>query len=100
MTMQPVPVALAPLATRWTTFLDKVRARVREIDGEAVAAYTEVLAVEAVDGTAVSGISSALKARLLALRARSTSRGRRSMASSTRSISTMRARAAGSAARC
>ncbi len=70
MTMQPVPVALAPLATRWTTFLDKVRARVKEIDGEAIAAYTEVLAVEAVDGTAVSGISSALKARLLALRAK------------------------------
>jgi predicted RNA-binding Zn-ribbon protein involved in translation (DUF1610 family) len=70
MTMQAVPPALAPLATRWTTFLDKVRGRVREINNEAVAAYAEVLSVEAVDGTAVSGVSSALKARLLALRAK------------------------------
>lgn len=70
MTMQAVPPPLAPLATRWTTFLDKVRARVREINGEAALAYTEVLSVEAVDGTAVSGVSSALKARLLALRAK------------------------------
>lgn len=72
MTMQAVPPPvdprLGPLATRWTTFLDKVRARVREINTEAVGAYAEVLSVEAVDGTAVSGVSSALKARLLALR--------------------------------
>jgi phage FluMu protein Com len=66
MTTQHHP-ALAPLATRWATFLDKVKARVQEIDGEASAAYAEVIASDAVDGTALSGVSSALKARLLAL---------------------------------
>lgn len=59
--------ALAPLATRWQTFLEKVRARVQEIAAEAAAGYQEVVAHDAVDGTALSGVSSALKARLLAL---------------------------------
>lgn len=49
------------------TFLDKVRARVKEIEGEATAAYADVIASDAVDGTALSGVSSALKARLLQL---------------------------------
>lgn len=69
MTTQHHP-ALQPLATRWATFLDKVRARVREIDGEAKAAYADVNATDAVDGTALSGVSSALKARLLQLSAK------------------------------
>ena len=62
--------ALAPLEVRWTTFLDKVRARVMEIDREATAAYAEVIAADAIDGTALSGVSSALKARLLQLGAK------------------------------
>ena len=66
-TNQAVHPAFAPLATRWRTFLDKVAARVKEIEGEAQAAYADVIASDAVDGTALSGVSSALKARLLAL---------------------------------
>lgn len=66
MTAQIHP-AYAALAQRWTTFLDKVRARVQEIDGEASAGYAEVIAADAIDGTGLSGVSSALKARLLAL---------------------------------
>jgi hypothetical protein len=65
MTIHP---ALVPLANRWTTFLGKVKARVTEIEGEAKAAYAEVIAVDVVDGTGMSGVSSALKSRLLALR--------------------------------
>ncbi|MBV8757536.1 MAG: hypothetical protein JO257_09685 [Deltaproteobacteria bacterium] len=61
---------LQPLATRWDTFMTKVRARVAEIEGEAKAAYDEVIATEVVDGTALSGVSSAIKSRLLALRAK------------------------------
>ncbi len=53
---------------RWATFMDKVRGRVREIEAEARAAYAEVIAVDAVDGTALSGVSSAIKARMIALR--------------------------------
>jgi hypothetical protein len=59
--------ALAALEQRWATFIDKVRARVREIAGEADAAYREVIAVEVIDGIALSGVSSAIKARLIAL---------------------------------
>lgn len=65
---QPIHPALGPLTTRWTTFLDKVRARVKEIEGEATAACAEVNATDVVDGTGLSGVSSALEARLLALR--------------------------------
>lgn len=66
--MQPPP-ALAPFQARWVTFADKIRARVREIETEAVAAYKEVIAIGGVlDGTAVSGVSNALKSRLLGLR--------------------------------
>ncbi len=67
---RPFHPSLAPLAQRWSTFLDKVRARVKEIEGEATAAYADVIASDAVDGTALSGVSSALKARLLALAAK------------------------------
>lgn len=69
MTAQIHP-AYAPLAQRWATFLDKVRSRVKEIEGEATAAYADVNAMDAVDGTALSGVSSALKARLLQLGAK------------------------------
>lgn len=64
---QQWPPQLAPFAQRWTTFLDKVRARVTEIDAEARAGYAEVIAHDVVDGTGLSGVSSALKARLLQL---------------------------------
>jgi hypothetical protein len=64
--MQPPP-ALAPFQQRWLTFADKIRARVKEIEGEAVAAYKEVIAIDVLQGTGVNGVSSALKARLLAL---------------------------------
>lgn len=59
--------ALAPFHQRWTTFLDKVRSRVQEIEAEARAGYAEVIAHDAVDGTGMTGVSSALKARLLQL---------------------------------
>lgn len=61
------PPALAPFHQRWTTFLDKVRARVGEIEAEAKAGYAEVIAHDAVDGTGMTGVSNALKARLLQL---------------------------------
>jgi rubrerythrin len=61
---------LQPLATRWDTFMTKVRARVAEVEGEAKAAYDEVIATEVIDGTALSGVSSAIKSRLQALRAK------------------------------
>lgn len=61
---------LQPLATRWDTFMTKVRARVAEIEGEAKAAYDEVVATEVIDGAALSGVSSAIKSRLQALRAK------------------------------
>jgi len=64
--MQPPP-ALAPFQTRWLAFADKIRARVKEIEAEAMAAYKEVIAVDVLQGTGVNGVSSALKARLLAL---------------------------------
>jgi hypothetical protein len=64
----PVPPALAPFHTRWLTFVEKIRARVREIETEAVAAYREVIAIDVVDGTGVTGVSTALKSRLIALR--------------------------------
>ena len=64
MTVQLHP-AYAPLSQRWATFLDKVRARVKEIEGEATAAYADVIASDAIDGTGLSGVASALKARLL-----------------------------------
>jgi hypothetical protein len=59
---------LTALEQRWASFVDKVRARVREIAGEAEAAYLEVIATDVIDGTALSGVSSAIKARLIALR--------------------------------
>jgi hypothetical protein len=68
--MTDIHPALQPLATRWATFIDKVRGRVREIEGEAQAAYREVIAHDVVDGTALSGVSSALKSRMQALRAK------------------------------
>jgi hypothetical protein len=64
----PVPPALAPFHTRWLTFVEKIRARVREIETEAIAAYREVIAIDVVDGTGVTGVSTALKSRLIALR--------------------------------
>ena len=69
MTAQIHP-AYAALAQRWSTFLDKVRARIKEIEGEASAAYADVIASDAIDGTGLSGVSSALKARLLQLAAK------------------------------
>lgn len=60
--------ALGPLTTRWTTFLENVRARVQKIEGEATAAYAEVSSYDVVDGTGLSGVSSVLRARLIALR--------------------------------
>lgn len=65
--MQPPP-PLAPFQQRWLTFADKIRTRVKEIEGEAVAAYKEVIAIDVLQGTGISGVSSALKARLLGLR--------------------------------
>jgi hypothetical protein len=59
-----------PLAARWDTFMTKVRGRIAEIEGEAKAAYAEVIATEVIDGTALSGVSSAIKSRLQALRAK------------------------------
>jgi hypothetical protein len=67
MTQQPLHPALAPFHQRWSTFLDKVRSRVQEIDAEAKAGYAEVISHDAVDGTGMTGVSSALKARLLQL---------------------------------
>jgi len=65
--MQPPP-ALAPFQARWVAFAAKIRARVKEIEGEAMAAYKEVIAIDVLQGTGISGVSNALKARLLALR--------------------------------
>jgi hypothetical protein len=64
----PVPSALAPFQARWVTFADKIRARAREVENEAVAAYREVISIDVVDGTGMTGVSNALKARLLGLR--------------------------------
>ena len=64
----PIPTVLAPYQARWLTFADKIRARVKEIEGEAVAAYQEVIAVDVLQGTGVNGVSNALKSRLLGLR--------------------------------
>ena len=62
--MNDVPEVFAPIAQRWAVFLDKVRGRLREIFAEADGAYRDVFAVDVIDGTAMSGVSSALKARL------------------------------------
>ncbi len=64
---QQWPPQLAPFGTRWTTFLEKVRGRVKEIEAEAKAGYAEVISHDAVDGTGMTGVSNALKARLLQL---------------------------------
>ena len=66
--MTMIDPRLTALEKRWAAFVDKVRGRVREIAGEADAAYREVIATDVVDGTALSGVSSAIKARLIALR--------------------------------
>jgi hypothetical protein len=58
------PAVFAPVAQRWATFVDKVRARMAEIFKEADQAYQDVYAVDVIDGVAMSGVSSALKARL------------------------------------
>lgn len=62
--------ALVALEQRWQTFLGKVRTRVGEIEQEAQQAYRDVTAADAVDSTGLSGVSSAITARLIALRAR------------------------------
>ncbi len=64
--MQPPP-ALAPFQTRWLAFADKIRARVKEIETEAMGAYKEVIAIDVLQGTGINGVSSAIKSRLLAL---------------------------------
>jgi hypothetical protein len=63
-----VTAALAPFQARWVAFADKLRARVKEIEGEAIAAYREVIAIDVLAGTGINGVSNALKARLLGLR--------------------------------
>ncbi len=65
--MMQAPPALAPFQARWNTFADKIRARVKEIEVEAMAAYKEVIAIDVLQGTGVNGVSSALKSRLQAL---------------------------------
>ncbi len=70
MTQNQWPPQLAPFGVRWTGFLEKVRGRVQEIDAEARAGYAEVISHDAVDGTGMTGVSSALKARLLQLAAK------------------------------
>lgn len=62
-----VPAPLAPFHTRWKAFVEKIRARVREIENEANAGYREVIAIDVVDGTGVTGVTNALRARLIAL---------------------------------
>jgi hypothetical protein len=68
--MSDQPAVFAPIAQRWATFLDKVRGRIREIFMEADGAYREVYAVDVIDGTAMTGVSTALKARLQQLSAK------------------------------
>lgn len=63
----PVPASLAPFHARWKAFVEKIRARVREIEAEAIAGYREVIAIDVVDGTGVTGVTNALRARLIAL---------------------------------
>ncbi len=63
----PMPPELAPFQTRWNTFADKIRTRIREIETEANAAYKEVIAIDVLQGTGVGGVSNALKARLQGL---------------------------------
>jgi len=60
--------ALAPFQARWKAFADKLRARVAEVETEAIAAYREVIAIDVLSGTGITGVSNALKARLLGLR--------------------------------
>jgi hypothetical protein len=66
--MMQAPPELAPFQARWVAFADKIRARVQEIEAEAVAAYKEVIAIDVLQGTGITGVSNALKARLLGLR--------------------------------
>ncbi len=68
MSQPPWHPALQPFAVRWTTFLDKIRARLTEIENESRGAYAEVTAHDAVDSTGLSGVSSAITARLHTLR--------------------------------
>ena len=63
----PMPPELAPFQTRWNTFADKIRARIKEVEAEANAAYKEVIAIDVLQGTGVNGVSNALKARLQGL---------------------------------
>lgn len=58
------PPKLAPFNARWLAFVDKMRARIKEIEGEAIAAYREVIAIDVLQGTGITGVSNALKARL------------------------------------
>jgi hypothetical protein len=62
-----VPAPLAPFQARWRTFVEKIRARLREIENEAMAGYREVIQIDVVDGTGVTGVTNALRARLIAL---------------------------------
>jgi hypothetical protein len=66
--MMQAPPALAPFHQRWLAFADKIRARVKEIEGEAVEAYKQVIEIDVLQGTGVNGVSNALKARLQGLR--------------------------------
>jgi len=68
MQSQPyMPPVLAPFHQRLVAFIEKVRARLREIDAEAQSAYREVIAVDVLDGAGVTGVSNVLNTRLIAL---------------------------------
>ena len=58
------PSELTAIADRWNAFTGKVRDRLQAVFAEADAAYKDVIAIDVVDQTAVSGVSSALKARI------------------------------------
>ena len=66
--MPTYPQALQALADRWAVFSGKIRERVQAVFAEAGAAYQDVMAIDVVDGTALSGVSSALEARFHGLR--------------------------------
>ena len=58
----------ADAATRWRTFLDKVRVRLREILAEADAGFDELVATEVIDSGLVAAAGNEVRARLFALR--------------------------------
>lgn len=64
----PQHPALAALHQRWTGFLDKVRARIGEIEAEARGTYQQAIARDPLDVTAITRMSTELDQRMRAMR--------------------------------